>query len=141
MYFKNDRKISNEAKKVRDILVKEKVNFEIEKTFSNLKGKKSAPLRYDFAIYDENNNLKYLIEYDSNLHFKYTPYIHKSTTNFRAAQERDRRKNSYCLANNILLYRIPYWEIKNIHTLKDILKDDFLVKSKWHNDNIRRKNV
>ena len=49
-------------------------------------------------------------------------------------QEHDRRKNSYCLANNSPLYRIPYWEIKNLKNPSDIFIDKFLVKSRWHND-------
>ncbi len=29
----------------------------------------------------------------------------------------DNRKNEYCKNNNILLLRIPYWELKNITKL------------------------
>ena len=38
---------------------------------------------------------------------------------------------------NIPLYRIPYWEIKNIHKVEDIFVPKFLVKSKWHNDYLK----
>ena len=55
---------------------------------------------------------------------------------FLKQQENDRRKNSYCLANNISLYRIPYWDLNKIKTFNDILNKKYLVKSKWHNDNL-----
>jgi len=45
-------------------------------------------------------------------------------------------KNSYCLANNIPIYRIPYWEIKNLKTADDLFSKNFLVKDKWHNDRL-----
>ena len=55
-----------------------------------------------------------------------------------AGKERDRRKNSYALANNIPLYRIQYWDINNkkINSFSDITKDKNRVKSKFHNDYI-----
>ena len=65
-------------------------------------------------------------------------YFHKSRQDFLKAQERDRKKNSYALSHNIPLYRIPYFEIENINTFQDILQDKFLVKDKWHCDNIAR---
>ena len=55
---------------------------------------------------------------------------------FLLQTEYDRKKNSYCLANNISLYRIPYWELKNIKNFSDILNNKFLVKTRWHNDKL-----
>ena len=52
-------------------------------------------------------------------------------------QEHDRQKNSYCLANNILLYRIPYWEIYNLKSASDIFTETHLVKDRWHKDNLK----
>ena len=49
-------------------------------------------------------------------------------------QEHDRRKISYALANDIDIYLIPFWELKNIHTLNDILQDKFKAKTRWKND-------
>ena len=53
----------------------------------------------------------------------------------------DRRKNSYCLANNIKLYRLPYWDFDNnkIKNLSDIFLEKNLVKSKWHNTDLWEK--
>ena len=119
---------------IMKILLKEKIYFEREKSFQDLrKGK----YRFDFYIPDLNGR-RYIIEVDGEQHFQKVEKFQKTKTDFLKQQEHDRRKNSYCLANNIFLYRIPYWELKNIYTFKDILNDRFKVKSKWHNDNIRR---
>jgi hypothetical protein len=46
--------------------------------------------------------------------------FYKTQTEWRQAQGRDMRKISYCLANNIELYIIPYWEIGNINNVLDL---------------------
>ena len=106
------------------------IKFEREKTFTDLRGGK---FRYDFYLPLYN----ILIEVDGEQHFKQVKVFQKTRSDFLKSQERDRRKNSYCLANKISLYRIPYWEIDNIKTLEDIFKEKFLVRSKWHNDNLK----
>ena len=112
--------------------MRDKINFTLEYSFKN---SKISKYRFDFAIW-EDNKLKLLLEYDSELHFSYIPGWHSSQQDFQAAQQRDREKNAYCLANHILLYRIPYWEVNNIVSFQDCLQDKFLVKSHWHNDKI-----
>ena len=49
-------------------------------------------------------------------------------------QEHDRRKISYCLANDIKIYIIPFWEIDKITTAQDLFNDKFLARSRWKND-------
>ena len=120
--------MSKYEESIMKILKQEQLSFVREKTFSDLK---RGLFRFDFYI----PNFKgrpILIEVDGEQHFK--PVYGRQA--FLKGQEHDRRKNSYCLANNIPLYRIPYWEIKNIEDIDDILKEEFLVKNKWHNDKI-----
>jgi hypothetical protein len=49
-------------------------------------------------------------------------------------QEHDRRKFSYCLANDIKIYAIPYWEINKINSAKELFNPKFLARSRWKND-------
>lgn len=126
--------MSKNEEYIMKILLKENIKFEREKTFEDLK---KGKYRFDFYLSDI-AGAPCILEVDGEAHFQKIKHFHKTNSDFLKYQEHDRRKNSYCLANNIPLYRIPYWEIKNIHTLKDILKDEFRVKSKWYNDNIRR---
>lgn len=119
--------MSNSEDKIALILKKEKIRFEREKTFSDLR---EGRYRYDFYLPQFN----ICIEYDGQQHFYQVKHFQKTRKDFLAQKEHDRRKNSYCLAKNIKLYRIPYWEIDNIKNFLDIVQNRFLVKNKWHND-------
>lgn len=128
-------KLSKGADKIRKLLLKEGVNFTIEKTFPNLKSSKGKPLRFDFAIYDDKwEKIITLIEYDGEAHFQKIKHFHKTNTKYLNAQGRDRKKNDYCLAHGIRLYRIPYWEIDNINNIVTLFSNKFLVRGRYHND-------
>ena len=124
-------KTSSLEEKIITILKKEKIKFQREKTYTDLK---QGWYRYDFFI----PSLNFLIEIDGAQHYKFSKLFHKKRQDFLKAQERDRKKNSYALSHNIPLYRIPYFEIENINTFQDILQDKFLVKDKWHCDNVAK---
>lgn len=113
---------------ITNILKKEKIQFLREKTFKDLK---KGAYRFDFYIKNYKGR-NVLVEVDGEQHFK--PIYGRQA--FLKGQEHDRRKNSYCLANNLELYRIPYWEIKNIKKVEDLIQEKFLVKSRWHNDKL-----
>ena len=113
---------------VINILKEARISFFREKTFSDLK---HGLFRFDFYI-PNLQGVPAIIEVDGEQHFK--PIYGRQS--FLKGQEHDRRKNSYCLANNIPLYRIPYWKIKNLRTADDIFKDEFLVRTRWHNDHL-----
>lgn len=115
---------------ILQILKKEKIEFEREKSFKDLyRGK----YRFDFYLPAR----QVCIEIDGEQHFIRNKKFHKWQKDFEKMQEHDRRKNSYCLAHNIKLYRIPYWEIKNIKCFNDIFNQKFLVTSMWHNDTLK----
>ena len=124
-------KTSSLEEHIISVLKKEKIKFQREKTYPDLK---SGYYRFDFLLPQYN----LLIEVDGAQHYKFSKLFHKKRQDFLKAQERDRRKNSYALSHNIPLYRIPYFEIENINTFQDILQDKFLVKDKWHCDNVAR---
>lgn len=81
--------------------------------------------RYDFAIFDKEDNLIRLIEFDGIQHYddKQKHWGHDITK----TQERDKIKNQYALQNNIPLVRIPYIERDNI-TLEMLLGNEYLVE-------------
>ena len=45
----------------------------------------------------------------------------------------DIKKNSYCLARNIILIRVPYWKIDTLTFEELFTNQDFVVKNKFHN--------
>lgn len=115
---------------VVNILINEKIDFIREKTFPDLK---HGYYRFDFYLPTKN----ILIEVDGIQHMQFTKIFYKKRADFLKAQERDRRKNSYALAHNIPLYRLPVWEMMNLTCFNDILADKFLVKSQYHNDMLK----
>lgn len=116
---------------VRSILDRSGVQFEQEKQFKDLY---NSLYRFDFYI----PSIPAVIEVNGMQHYVYTKQFHANRSDFLKAQERDRRKLAYCLANNIKAYCIPYWEMGNINTINDIFQDKFLARSKFHNDEVWR---
>ena len=94
---------------IQNILEENKINFKKQVTFSDLKGVGGGTCKFDFGIFDNNNNLLKLIEYDGEFHYIEVDYLNSKTV-----KENDIIKNEYCKKKNILLTRIPYWEKNNI---------------------------
>lgn len=70
--------------------------------------------RFDFALFDKNNNLIAFIEFDGEQHYKDNKGVWNSKENLAEIQKRDKIKNKYAIDQNISLIRIPYWERDNI---------------------------
>ena len=71
---------------------------------------------------------------DGEQHFRQVSRFQKTRTDLLKQKEYDRIKNSYCLAHNIPLYRIPYWEISNLTVPTLLFQNKFKVTTKWWND-------
>ena len=80
-----------------------------------------APLRYDFAILDEERRVVRLIEFDGPQHQLGNQW------NTVEGNIRDSIKNHYAISNNIPLIRIPYHKRDNI-TIEDILTDKYRMR-------------
>lgn len=109
------------------ILKRENIPFIREKTFKDLK---KGKFRFDFFLKDKN----IIIEVDGEYHFKEI----RGRRDYLKQCEYDRQKNSYCLCNNIDLYRIPYWDLQKIKNFSDIINIKYKVKDRWHNDNLKK---
>ena len=124
--------MSKGEEQIEFLLKKKKVNYIKEKSFPMLRG---GRLRFDFYL----PNTQTLIEVDGEQHFKFTSYFYDSKKEFNHAKQNDYYKNSFALAHNYKLYRIPFWELPNIKYFSDIFQNKFLVTTKWHNDQIYRR--
>lgn len=97
---------------IKDILIKNNIQFQQEYSFPDLKDKRK--LRYDFAIFDKNNNVIQLIEYDGR------QYSDLSSIWFNEdLLKRDELKTNYAKEHNIPLLRISYKD-------KDKISKEFL---------------
>lgn len=93
-------------------------SYKTEYAFEELRGVGGGMLRYDFAIF-QNENLKCLIEYDGEQHFQEAgSYFNE----YGQVQVHDNMKNKFAYDNHIPLLRISY---KEAHKISNILHDWF----------------
>lgn len=108
---KCDRFKSNGEKKIAHLLNEHNIVYKEQVSVPEL------PLQhFDFAVYDDNNKIKYFIEVQGEQHFEKREIFRDSLNKI---QERDDRKRQYCLSNNIPLYELIYkkGEFKNLDIL------------------------
>lgn len=111
--------ISSGEKRIEEYLKKHLYKYQKEYSFSDCK--KKYLLRFDFAVFLNDNNIK-LIEFDGQQHFK--PYeYYGGVEKFQDLCLRDSIKNEYCKNNNIPLLRICYKDIDKV----DNILDDYLI--------------
>lgn len=79
------------------------------------------PLPFDFAVFNDDNQLLALVEYQGDIHFKSTGGWN-TEEELQARQSRDEAKRQYCKEHNIKLVEIPYTDY-------DILNQDYLRKA------------
>ena len=105
---------------IKNILKNNNIIFQTEYIFPDLPNR-----RFDFAIFDNNNNLLRLIEFDGPQHYKENNYFHGTLAQ---TQMRDKEKNNYAISKNIPLIRIPYKERDNI-TLEILIGNKYLLNT------------
>lgn len=88
-------------------LTNERICFSTQYKIDECKNK--HPLPFDFAIFNDCDDLVCLIEYDGKQHFEPTEYF-GGEEEFKYRQKNDSIKNKYCAKNGIDLIRIPYWK-------------------------------
>ena len=100
--------------KIKKYLDDNGYNYRTEYTFEDLFGEGRRPLRYDFAIFDDNNELAGLIEFDGEQHYSESGSYYNEDG---LVQIHDKRKNEYAESHNIPLLRIPYTKITKINEI------------------------
>ena len=93
--------------KIEEILQQAGLVFEEEYSFPDLLSSSGRPLRFDFAVFDDEHELQFLIEYQGIQHYqprsKFGGYA-----GLRKQQYNDMKKKEYCKKHNIILLEIPY---------------------------------
>lgn len=95
---------------IKDILEKAKIPYKREYSFEDLVDEK--PLRYDFALFDTQGNLRELIEYDGRQHSDPNSQWYNDKVMLH-----DEMKTIYAKEHNIPLLRIPYTDRAKINLL------------------------
>jgi hypothetical protein len=95
--------------KICDILDMAGLQYKEEYSFSDLVSSSGRPLRFDFAVFDDNGELDFLIEFQGIQHYeaksKFGGY-----NGLRKQQHNDMKKREYCAKHGFHLIAIPYWD-------------------------------
>jgi len=112
-------KLSKGELKIENILNENNIKYKPQFYFKDLKYKRY--LRFDFGVLDDNNKLKYLLEFNGEQHYKYNGQYTKPEKEFKLGQLRDKLKIDYCIKNNIIL-EIIKWNENIQERMESILK-------------------
>ena len=107
--------------KIKEILDEHNIAYKREFTFSDLKGD-SNKLRFDFAVFDKNGTLAYLIEYNGYFHYCASD-AYGGEERLQKQQNYDKKKEDYCNKNKYQLIILN--DYKQI-IKENIVKEDLL---------------
>ena len=95
--------------KIEEILKESDLDFKEQYFFPDLVSNTGRPLRFDFAVFDDQHNIDFLIQFQGIQHYeakdKFGGY-----NGLRKQQYNDMKKRQYCRDHNITLIIIPYWD-------------------------------
>lgn len=115
-------KRSNGEMIIEQLLLENNLFYKSEYTFPDL-----PRLRYDFVIFDKNQNPIRIIEYDGKQHFEPVDYF-GGEKRFQQQITNDAIKNQYAFDHNIPIVRFPYTDIRGL-TFDAIMGDKYLLHS------------
>lgn len=98
---------------IKEILLDSGLNFKEEFSFPELKSPGGTLLRFDFAVFDDDWNLLFLIEYQGRQHYEASSKFGGSKGLYRQ-RFNDNLKRRQCGLHNIILVEIPYtdeWQL------------------------------
>ena len=99
---------------IAQYLRRKDINYVTQYTFPDLISLSGHKLRFDFAILDDNNQIKYLIEFDGRQHTFGPDGTWTQASSLEEIKYNDKLKNEYCKQHNLSLLRINYTDIGNI---------------------------
>ncbi len=94
--------------KIARMLEANNVEFAQEYVFPDLRGPRGGALRFDFAVFNSEHELSYLIEYNGAQHYMDVKGSWNKGRSFEERIERDQLKIDYCKKHNIPLIIIRY---------------------------------
>lgn len=94
---------------ITQFLKNNNINFSKQYQFDDLKSTKGYPLRFDFAIMNDDSSLKMLIEYQGQQHFEATPHW-GGEEGYKRRKEYDELKRKYCKDKGLSLVEITCFD-------------------------------
>ena len=109
--------------KICDILDAAGLTYIEEYSFPDLIAESGRPLRFDFAVFSDDGDLEFLIEYQGIQHYEAKSKFGGAKGLYQQ-RHNDMRKRQYCAEHNIKLIAIPYWD-------EQILDYDYIMKAAY----------
>lgn len=109
--------------KIYEILEASDLIFKEEYSFLDLVSLNKRPLRFDFAILDDEGEVDFLIEYQGIQHYEPKSKF-GGIAGLRKQQYNDMLKREYCKKHNIPLVIIPYWDESRVNY-------DYIIKAAY----------
>ena len=106
--------------KIEEILIDADLNFEEEYIFPGLRSSNGKPLRFDFAVFDDDGRIDFLIEYQGKQHYEPSAKF-GGKRGFYQQQYNDNKKRRFCALQGIKLIEIPYTE-------ENLISYDYIMK-------------
>lgn len=95
--------------KICDILDAAGLPYQEEYSFDDLVSSSGRPLRFDFAVFDDNGDIDFLIEYQGIQHYEPKSKF-GGNKGLHRQKYNDTQKRMYCEKNHIPLVIVPYWD-------------------------------
>ncbi len=95
--------------KIEEILMEAGLPFKEEFIIPGLCSENGKPLRFDFAVFDDDGNIDFLIEYQGKQHYEASAKFGGKRGLYQQ-QHNDNKKRRFCALHNICLIEIPYTE-------------------------------
>lgn len=106
--------------KIHEILEAAGLPFEEEYIFPELKSENGRPLRFDFAVFDDDGNIDFLIEFQGKQHYEASSKFGGKRGLYQQ-QHNDTKKRRFCAFNDLKLIEIPYTE-------ENLISYDYIMK-------------
>lgn len=106
--------------KIEEILQMNGFNFKTEYEFPDLVSSSGRALRFDFAVFDDDGKVDFLIEYQGIQHYEPQNKFGGKKGLYKQKYN-DNHKRLYCAKNEYPLVAIPYWD-ENLIDLDYILE-------------------
>lgn len=105
--------------KIEDILEMNGLPYQEEYSFKDLVSSSGHPLRFDFAVFDDDGQLDFLIQFQGIQHYQPKEKF-GGVSGLKRQQFFDMQKREYCRKHNIKLVVIPYWD-------EEIISYDYIM--------------
>lgn len=99
--------------KIHEILENNDLKYAMEYSFPDLNSNNGKPLRFDFAVFDDDDEIDFLIEYQGKQHYEPSNKF-GGKRGFYQQQFNDNKKRRFCALHGYKLIEIPYTDESEI---------------------------